>query len=108
MDNINNKFLVLLLAEDNFEEEFRSFSEEDQQGFIDFWADLQAAVLRQLKEMPLEMQIQALLFQSVCIVTGKPIELLKLVGIRIHLPTSTPYCLVYPRHKTTIAKWFSY
>jgi len=71
MDNINNKFLILLLAEDNFEEEFKKFSEEEQQGFIDFWAELQAGVLRQLKEMPLEVQVQALLLG----ITATPIEM---------------------------------
>lgn len=61
MDNINNKFIVLLLAEDNFEEEFKKFSEEDQQAFIDFFAEIQAAGIRAIKEMPLAIQIEALL-----------------------------------------------
>lgn len=57
-----NKFIALLMAQDDvdFAEEFSQFSEEDQNSFIDFFAYLIGAVMRELKQLPIDMKVMVI------------------------------------------------
>lgn len=57
---VNRKFIATILgqADNNFSETFAQFSEEDQNEFIEFWAEMMAFGIRMMKELPQQEKVE--------------------------------------------------
>jgi hypothetical protein len=56
----NNKFIAMLMGRDeiDFREEFLALPMEEQESFINFFADLMAFGMRQMIEMPIDIRAE--------------------------------------------------
>jgi hypothetical protein len=59
----NNKFIAVIMAQQDldFAEEFKSFSDEEQDAFVDFVIDIMSATMKAVKTLPQDEKI-AILF----------------------------------------------